>query len=264
MLLYAVANYLHVVGSMAYFFTLGIEWTSVARLRHAETAEQARAWFSLLAVGRLIGRATLTAVVLPALYMAWTVWGWPAWIIVSLVALGLMAALAAHNGIRLANIERDLGQAIGPLPVLIAQRLTNPLFMASLYSRVVIILGIIFLMTAKPDLGFGLLPAEPGVPTAGGDAVAGQRLFAAQCNSCHPSANTGIGPVLYGPQFVQRYPEDERLIAVVRQGRGGMPAYSPGQLSDQNLADIIAYLHGLSSGTIAPEPTPTALTRRGG
>src|SRR5262249_38888980 len=135
-----------------YFLTLGIEWTGVARLRGAETAEQARAWFSLLAVGRLIGPATLAAVVLPALYMAWATWGWPAWVVVSLVALALMAALGAHNGIRLANIARDLGGAMGPVPAPIARRLRSPLFLGSLYSRLVIILGIVFLMTTKLDL----------------------------------------------------------------------------------------------------------------
>ena len=83
--------------------------------------------------------------------------------------------------------------------------------------------------------------------------------------ACHPGANAGIGPALYGPQFAQRYPEDGPLIAVVRQGKGGMPALSPAQLGDADLADVIAYLRGLQSGAIAPEPTPTPRPRsRGG
>jgi mono/diheme cytochrome c family protein len=102
-------------------------------------------------------------------------------------------------------------------------------------------------------------------PAAAGDAAAGQRAFATHCNSCHPGANAGIGPALYGPQFAQRYPDDKPLIAVVRQGKGGMPALSPAQLGDADLADVIAYLRGLQSGAIAPEPTPTPRPRsRGG
>jgi len=41
-----------------------------------------------------------------------------------------------------------------------------------------------------------------------------------------------------------------------------MPAFSAAQLSDQDMADLIAYLRGLGSGTIAPEPTPTPRPRR--
>jgi mono/diheme cytochrome c family protein len=98
-----------------------------------------------------------------------------------------------------------------------------------------------------------------------GDAAAGQRTFAMSCNPCHPSANAGIGPALHGPQFSARYPDDAAIAAVIRQGRGGMPAFAPGSLSDQDLANVVAYLHGLGSGAIAPEPTPTPRPRaRGG
>jgi len=103
---------------------------------------------------------------------------------------------------------------------------------------------------------------QPSARPAAGDAGTGQRMFAPLCNSCHPGANAGIGPALYGPQFAQRYPEDAALAAVVRRGKGGMPAFSPAQLSDQDMADLIAYLRGLGSGTIAPEPTPTPRPRR--
>ncbi len=102
-------------------------------------------------------------------------------------------------------------------------------------------------------------------PVAGGDATAGQAVFARTCNSCHPNADAGIGPALYGPQFATRYPDDAAIAAVVRQGRGGMPAFSGTQLSDEDLANVIAYLRGLGSGAVAAEPTPTPRPRtRGG
>ena len=117
-----------------------------------------------------------------------------------------------------------------------------------------------------PPIAVSSAPAGASTaPPAAGDAVAGQRVFATQCNSCHPGANAGIGPALYGPQFAQRYPEDGPLIAVVRQGKGGMPALSAAQFGDADLADVIAYMRGLQSGAIAPEPTPTPRPRsRGG
>lgn len=111
-------------------------------------------------------------------------------------------------------------------------------------------------------------PVASAAPAGGqltpGDATAGQRAFAAQCSSCHPGANAGIGPALYGPQFAERYPDDGPLAAVIRQGKGGMPAFAPDQISDQDLSNIVAYLRGLASGAVAPEPTPTPRPRQRG
>ncbi len=106
--------------------------------------------------------------------------------------------------------------------------------------------------------------ANPSDGLPAGDPDSGQTAFAAQCSSCHPGANAGIGPAVYGPQFAERYPEDGPFEAVIRQGKGGMPAFSAGQLADPDLANIIAYLRGLSSGAISPEPTPTPRPRQRG
>jgi mono/diheme cytochrome c family protein len=108
----------------------------------------------------------------------------------------------------------------------------------------------------------GASAAAARVPLAAGDAGAGQQVFAAQCTSCHPGANAGIGPALYGTQFVERYPEDGPLVAVIRQGKGGMPGFAEDRLTEQDLANTIAYLRGLASGAIAPEPTPTPRPRQ--
>jgi mono/diheme cytochrome c family protein len=107
-------------------------------------------------------------------------------------------------------------------------------------------------------------PASSTSPPPSADAAAGQPVFAAQCNGCHPGANAGIGPAVYGPQLAQRYPEDGPLAAIIRQGKGGMPGFSPAQVSDQELASLVAYLRGLGSGAVAPEPTPTPRPRQRG
>ena len=61
-----------------------------------------------------------------------------------------------------------------------------------------------------PILSASPLAVQPAAPAAAAasDASAGQPVFARSCNSCHPNANAGIGPALYGPQFAARYPED--------------------------------------------------------
>jgi mono/diheme cytochrome c family protein len=105
-------------------------------------------------------------------------------------------------------------------------------------------------------------PVPPAVALPGGDATAGKDAFARACNACHPNAGAGIGPALYGPQFAQRYPDDSSIAAVIRRGKGGMPAIASSSLTDQDLANVIAYMRGLGSGAIAPEPTPTPRPRQ--
>jgi mono/diheme cytochrome c family protein len=103
---------------------------------------------------------------------------------------------------------------------------------------------------------------SPPASTAGGDAAAGQQVFAAKCNSCHPNANAGIGPAVHGAQFAQRYPDDAPLLAVIRQGKGGMPPFPAGSLSDQDLANVVAYMRSLGTAEVTPEPTPTRRPRQ--
>jgi mono/diheme cytochrome c family protein len=121
--------------------------------------------------------------------------------------------------------------------------------------------------TSTLPLGSAAAIASP-LPAGGalsvGDAAAGKDVFARACNQCHPNANAGIGPALFGPQFAQRYPDDSAIAAVIRQGKGGMPAIAASTLSDQDLANVVAYIRGLGSGAIAPEPTPTPRPRQRG
>jgi mono/diheme cytochrome c family protein len=98
--------------------------------------------------------------------------------------------------------------------------------------------------------------ATPAAQPAG-DASAGAATFQTQCNTCHPSARAGIGPALYGAAFAARYPDDAALSAVVRNGRGGMPAFATTRLSDQDLENVVAYLRSLAT---TPEVVASAPT----
>jgi mono/diheme cytochrome c family protein len=115
------------------------------------------------------------------------------------------------------------------------------------------------------------LPLSAASPTttalttpAPGDA-ASQVVFATQCHTCHSNANAGIGPALHGSAFASRYPDDATLVGVIRQGKGGMPAFPPAQLNDPDLANVVAYLRSLGTSEPAPETTSTPRPRvRGG
>ena len=77
-----------------------------------------------------------------------------------------------------------------------------------------------------------------------GDASKGWQLFGRTCVTCHPSAKkAGIGPQLVR----SRAPRDidatmARWAGKVRGGGSLMPFYALDILSDQDIADIIAFL----------------------
>ena len=78
---------------------------------------------------------------------------------------------------------------------------------------------------------------EKGKP--GGNPSAGGPLYAQSCASCHGKGALGLGggPVLVeAPMLWQR----ERFAAVIRKGRGRMPAFDT--LSGGQIADLLAFL----------------------
>ncbi len=83
--------------------------------------------------------------------------------------------------------------------------------------------------------------ASPSATTgAGGNVSAGQTVYQQNCNSCHPNGQAGVGPALAGKNL-----SADRIKAQVRNGGGGMPAFSSSQISDQQLNDLVAYVQSL-------------------
>jgi mono/diheme cytochrome c family protein len=70
--------------------------------------------------------------------------------------------------------------------------------------------------------------------------AAGQAVFQQNCNACHPNGNAGVGPALRGKNL-----SAQQITNRVRNGGGGMPAFSTSQISDQQLADLVAYVQSL-------------------
>jgi hypothetical protein len=152
MTLYAVANYLHVLGAIGLGAVVALECLVVLRLRSTDTAEQARAWLSLTAVQQWAGPASLGSLLIAGLYMAITRWGGQGWIIVAFIALLLIAGLGAMNGIPLRGLEKTPAEQTGRLSPDVQRQLRNPLFILSLHARACIILGVVWLMVEKPDV----------------------------------------------------------------------------------------------------------------
>lgn len=144
--IYSIALFLHFVGALGISVALGLEWTSLRQIQNSKPPEQARAWMGILKSTNKVGFISMLATVITGVYMLLIVWGWVAWILVTIGALVLMIAVS-----RVVTFPRlkALGQAQG--------RVLDPLLWVSIQSRVAIVLGIICLKIAKPDLGGSLL-----------------------------------------------------------------------------------------------------------
>jgi mono/diheme cytochrome c family protein len=82
--------------------------------------------------------------------------------------------------------------------------------------------------------------------------AAGRRIYDAECDRCHePYSTRGKkGPGLKG-MFQNKYlslsglpANDDRVSSIIRLGRNEMPGYGQ-KLSDQDIQDLLAYLHTL-------------------
>ena len=84
-----------------------------------------------------------------------------------------------------------------------------------------------------------------------GDAARGKALFMGNmCNACHGSAGQGIP---YGPRLAPNVFPWEGFEMQVRHPRAVMPRYPEKEVSNQDLADIYAYLASIKPGPAAKD-----------
>lgn len=97
-----------------------------------------------------------------------------------------------------------------------------------------------------------------------GDRIRGRTLFYAACHTCHPNGNAGIAPAPIprdqpAALYARKVREGDGLGSVLSgldpnaydpQGSQFMPFFGADRLTDQDLADVIAFIRSL------PAPTP--------
>lgn len=74
----------------------------------------------------------------------------------------------------------------------------------------------------------------------------GQQLYTSYCASCHGQNGTPVWPGT--PDFKRSTSlirPDAQLMAVIRQGKGAMPAYV-GIIKERELLDLVAYLRTMN------------------
>jgi hypothetical protein len=146
MSLYSIALFLHIVGALLLFVLLTIEGVAL------------RQGFTAARLNRALGPISALTILLPGLYMTATQWGWKGWIVVSLTAWILIAVAGAATGISL-----------------LRGRLSTRGAAASWSIRVGMALGVVFVMTVKPDLLVSVISVVAGAGLGGVGALASVR-----------------------------------------------------------------------------------------
>ncbi|HEY8217387.1 MAG TPA: cytochrome c [Acidimicrobiia bacterium] len=106
------------------------------------------------------------------------------------------------------------------------------------FKRFVTIVEVVVGITALAFV-VALFANEPG-GESGAQTSPGASIYAANCATCHGNAGQGgVGPVLAG-KVVSKFPDAADQIAIVKDGRGGMPSFG-GDLSDAQIAQVVEY-----------------------
>ncbi|PKL77538.1 MAG: hypothetical protein CVV27_05150 [Candidatus Melainabacteria bacterium HGW-Melainabacteria-1] len=119
----------------------------------------------------------------------------------------------------------------------------------------------------KPALGFtlglallqiSLIWSEAGfheAKAAAGNVVAGKKIYAQRCATCHGTSGKGDGPT--GKSLTPKPRDftkakfsfaknDAELVAFIKKGKAPMPAWGS-VLNQTQIQDVIAYIHTLKS-----------------
>lgn len=97
---------------------------------------------------------------------------------------------------------------------------------------------------------------QPVVPELAGDATRGAEVYRSHCRNCHGDTHTGASGFSHFilPEDMATYddvlpgvPKDAILVEVIRHGRffnvgGQMPFYAVELMSEQQIADLLAFL----------------------
>ena len=176
MSLYNVALFLHILGVLGLFIAIGLELTGMCRMRVAKTVEQVLEWTRLSQSLLIVFPIVSVLILLAGLFMLMTAWGWTvAWINTSFIGLIAMsiqgAAINAPKG--KAIHEAAETSAHGAVSTELRNRINDTAYWTSVLTMTAASLGIVFLMTVKPNLIGTLVTAAVSVAVG---IVSGQVL----------------------------------------------------------------------------------------
>lgn len=159
MTLYSNVLFVHIASALALFLGYGLEWTVSALLHHASTTDQARAWLRVYRVSPPVTGAALAVLILSGGWLSAMTGGMnQGWLIASV--LGIVVALLIGFALilpRLRAIRRALPEGNTALTPEALLQLQSGALPTLVRVRVMLAVGIVYLMTAKPPLVASLI-----------------------------------------------------------------------------------------------------------
>jgi hypothetical protein len=152
MTLYSVVLFVHVASAFGIAAALSLAAVTLARLRRATTVGEVCLWIEFAPGVPALAIVALVFLLLSGIYMTAQMGGWSlAWPKVALGALILIGPLGAIPARRLRAIQVSCA-ASRPNESEILAKLRDPFLVFSMNMRIALVLGILLLMTAKPEM----------------------------------------------------------------------------------------------------------------
>jgi len=150
---YALALFTHFLGLIALFVGYGLEWTASSLLRRSTTSHQVRSWLRIYRLSLPISGPGLLVLIISGGYMASVTGSMrQGWISASLLAIVLALGIGFVFILpRIRPIRAALPEADVTLPDATLTRMQDPMLVTLIRVRFLLALGIVFLMTAKPQ-----------------------------------------------------------------------------------------------------------------
>jgi len=156
---YTVILFLHLLGVVVSFIGFGIEWTMTSLFRQAETAEQARSWLRVYKVAPPLTGPGLGLLILTGGYLGGVMHMMSqAWLQISLIVIvvAFLQGILIHVP-RLRAIREAIAGGDSRLTDDARLKLANKALFTSVRLRMMLVLGIVYLMTVKPALSTSLV-----------------------------------------------------------------------------------------------------------
>ncbi len=153
--IYTIVLFLHIISAIGVCIGISVVLLGVALLRRAQRVEQVRTILAFATTAFPIAGVSMLLLLAAGFYLALSAWSLrTSWIAVTLVSLLLMIALGAGLiGPRMRAIVMATREASeGLLPSQLSARIHEPVLFTVLLIQALMLLGIVFLMTTKPEL----------------------------------------------------------------------------------------------------------------
>jgi hypothetical protein len=153
---YSIVLFVHVLAALILASSMSIEILGLSRMRRANAVSETQTWVDLAPSLAAMGGICALVLLLSGGFLTSKMTGWGfGWPTVALGAMFLIAPFASITSKRMRRLRQELLNPANATAAL--DRVNNPFLKVSLCVRSWIFVGIIALMTTKPDLSISLL-----------------------------------------------------------------------------------------------------------